>query len=146
MVVVCMHPMCSHLQSLVLGNPLLAAGIHLAEDDVADMFEYMGQAVGADILDQRGRRVESYKAFKRLHWKLKVPQGNSSHIETACLVVLETFNCSVNWLPIPTTAISIYNVKHNRRCILGSRDNQLSCFMLKHKHKLQTVNAAVAHA
>ncbi|DBB15321.1 TPA: hypothetical protein ACH3X3_003571 [Trebouxia sp. C0006] len=46
-----------------------------AEDDVADMFEYMGQAVGADILDQRGRRVESYKAFKRLHWKLKVPQA-----------------------------------------------------------------------
>jgi len=57
------------------GNPLLATGIPLAEDDVADMFEYMGQAVAADILVQKGRRDEPYKAFKRLHWKLKLPQG-----------------------------------------------------------------------
>ncbi len=62
---------------------MLAASIPLAEADVADMFEYMGQAVAADILVQRGRRVESYKAFKRLHWKLKLPQGEFFHIESA---------------------------------------------------------------
>lgn len=98
---------------------MLAASIPLAEADVADMFEYMGQAVGADILVQRGRRAESYKAFKRLHWRLKwpqgeffptlnLPQGDFFRIGkvTACLAVLETFKCSANWLLIPTTAIS----------------------------------------
>ncbi|DBA73835.1 TPA: hypothetical protein ACH3X2_009585 [Trebouxia sp. C0005] len=37
------------------GNPMLAAGIS-AEADLADMFEYMGQAVAADILVQRGKK------------------------------------------------------------------------------------------
>lgn len=34
---------------------MLAAGIS-AEADLADMFEYMGQAVAADILVQRGKK------------------------------------------------------------------------------------------
>ena len=62
---------------------MLAASIPLAEAAVADMFEYMGQAVAADVLVQRGRRSEPYKAFKRLHWKLKLPQGVFFHIELA---------------------------------------------------------------
>jgi hypothetical protein len=68
------------------------------------MFEYMGQGVTADILVQRGKIYDEkggpYKAFKRLHWKLKLPQGDFSQIECTCLVIPETFNCFANWFPI----------------------------------------------
>ncbi len=79
---------------------MLAAGISLAEADLADMFEYMGQAVAADILVQRGRvsaeNGEPYKAFKRLHWKLKLPK-----------VTLLILKLPAWWYLRPSIALSI---------------------------------------
>ena len=64
------------------GTKVLAASVAMTEADMVDILDYLCNAAFAWLKEARwnkshGSRHWTVSAFKRLHWKLKMPKGDS---------------------------------------------------------------------
>ena len=83
-------PACTVKTYECAGTKVLAASVAVTEADMVDVLDYLCNAAFAWLKDAKSE--QSYgscdwtdSAFKRLHWKLKMPQGDSIFLDRICM-------------------------------------------------------------